>query len=115
MASLPPIPEVIKNQNIQNAGKAPSGYTMMNGNVPSEISDLAKKLLGKEFGYELYYPVNNVKYFFRVEPHYHSPGYVGGPNGWHKGVTVYAPTTNKPVTPKDRIDIFTQLMKELMG
>lgn len=28
-------------------------------------------------------------YLFCLEPHYHPPGYAAGPEGWHKGVTVY--------------------------
>jgi hypothetical protein len=33
--------------------------------------------------------VNGTPYGFRLEPHYHPPGFEGGPIGWHKGVTVY--------------------------
>ncbi len=30
------------------------------------------------------------RYVLRVEWHYHPPGFVGAPSGWHKGITVYA-------------------------
>ena len=29
------------------------------------------------------------RYVFVLERHYHPPGFVGGPTGYHKGVTVY--------------------------
>jgi hypothetical protein len=29
------------------------------------------------------------RYVFVLERHYHPPGFVGGPHGWHKGVTAY--------------------------
>ncbi len=29
------------------------------------------------------------RYQFVLEWHYHAPGFVGGPTGWHKGVTIY--------------------------
>ena len=29
------------------------------------------------------------RYVFVLERHYHPDGFVGAPNGWHKGVTVY--------------------------
>jgi hypothetical protein len=33
--------------------------------------------------------VHGQSYLFCLEPHYHPPGYGLGPEGWHKGVTVY--------------------------
>lgn len=33
--------------------------------------------------------VRGRSYLFCLEPHYHPPGYAAGPEGWHKGVTVY--------------------------
>jgi hypothetical protein len=29
------------------------------------------------------------RYIFVLERHYHPPGFVGAPSGWHKGVTAY--------------------------
>lgn len=33
--------------------------------------------------------IDGRRYVFVLERHYHPPGFVGGPHGWHKGVTVY--------------------------
>lgn len=40
-------------------------------------------------GSERYESVEGRPYVLVVEWHYHPPGYVGAPMGWHKGVTVY--------------------------
>lgn len=108
MTNIPPIPQSIKIQNIQNAGKTPQGYELIKGNVSNKITEIAKNLLKKDYGFELYYPVDNKKYFFRVEPHYDSKKL------WHRGVTVYEPIINQPITSQDRIDTLNQLMNELM-
>ena len=41
-------------------------------------------------GAEHYETLGGKRYVFVLERHYHPPGFVGAPNGWHKGVTVYA-------------------------
>jgi len=40
-------------------------------------------------GTERYALVDGRPYVFVVERHYHPPGYVGGPTGWHNGVSMY--------------------------
>jgi hypothetical protein len=40
-------------------------------------------------GSEQYETIDGRPYVLVIEWHYHPPGYVGAPNGWHKGVTVY--------------------------
>lgn len=68
---------------------APPGYQPIRGQVPAGVSAKAKSLLGGDFGTETPFLLDGKKYVARVEHHYHPPGYVGGPTGWHKGVTVY--------------------------
>ncbi|MGV8123188.1 MAG: peptidoglycan-binding protein [Candidatus Xenobiia bacterium LiM19] len=68
---------------------APPGYQPIRGQVPSGVSAKARSLLGGDFGTETPFELDGKKYVARVEHHYHPPGYVGGPTGWHKGVTVY--------------------------
>ncbi len=67
----------------------PAGYRAFRGAVPPEVGLMARKLLGKPFGTETYFEANGRRYVARNEPHYHPPGFKGGPNGWHSGVTVY--------------------------
>jgi hypothetical protein len=57
--------------------------------VTPEIVRLAQSLLDLPMGFEHYATVDGHTYVFVLELHYHPPGFVGGPNGYHKGVTVY--------------------------
>jgi hypothetical protein len=68
---------------------APSGYHAMHGAASQAVALMAHNLLGKPFGTQTYFEVDGKRYVARNEPHYHPPGFVGGPNGWHSGVTVY--------------------------
>lgn len=72
---------------------APQGYQTIRGQVPPGVSAKASSLLGGDFGTETPFELDGKKYVARVEHHYHPPGYVGGPTGWHKGVTVYEQKT----------------------
>ncbi len=72
----------------QTAG-APPGYQTIKGQVPAGVTAKAKSLLGGDYGSETPFELDGKRYVARVEHHYHPPGYVGGPNGWHKGVSVY--------------------------
>jgi hypothetical protein len=40
-------------------------------------------------GAEHYVTIDGQRYVLRIEWHYHPAGFVGAPNGWHHGVTVY--------------------------
>jgi hypothetical protein len=57
--------------------------------VTPEIVRAAQDLLTLPMGAEQYETVGGRRYVFVLERHYHPPGFVGAPNGWHKGVTVY--------------------------
>jgi len=67
----------------------PPGYKTMKGKIPPEVTAKAKSLLNQPMGTEIPFEVNGKKYMARLETHYHPQGYVGGPNGYHKGCTVY--------------------------
>lgn len=71
---------------------APEGYRTLKGRVPEGVTSTAKGLLAGEYGTETPFEIDGKRYLGRVEQHYHPPGYQGGPNGWHKGVTVYEGT-----------------------
>jgi hypothetical protein len=72
----------------QTAG-APPGFQTIKGQVPAGVTARAQSLLGGDYGTETPFELDGKRYVARVEHHYHPPGYVGGPNGWHKGVSVY--------------------------
>jgi hypothetical protein len=40
-------------------------------------------------GSEDYVTIDGQRYVLRIEWHFHPAGFVGAPNGWHHGVTVY--------------------------
>jgi hypothetical protein len=57
--------------------------------VTPEIVGIAQGFLDLPMGAERYLTLGGKRCAFVLEPHYHPPGFVGAPNGWHKGVTVY--------------------------
>ncbi len=57
--------------------------------VTPEIVRMAKTFLDLPMGAERSVTIDRRRYVFVLERHYHPPGFVGGPHGWHKGVTVY--------------------------
>ena len=57
--------------------------------VSPEIVRVAKTFLDLPMGAERTVSIDGRRYVFVLERHYHPPGFVGAPNGWHKGVTVY--------------------------
>jgi len=65
------------------------GYSRLKGRVPSEVTQRAKELLSKNMGDKIFETINGKDYMFALEPHYHPPGFKGGPIGWHKGVSVF--------------------------
>jgi hypothetical protein len=66
-----------------------SGERVMLKVVTPEIVRVAQGLLDLPMGDERFVGIDGHKYVFVLERHYHPPGFVGAPNGWHKGVTVY--------------------------
>jgi hypothetical protein len=57
--------------------------------VTPDITRTARTFLQLPMGTEQVVKLGGQRYVFVLEPHYHPRGYVGGPNGWHKGVTAY--------------------------
>ena len=68
---------------------APPGYRPLTGKIPSGVVAKAKSLLSQPMGSEHPFELDGNRYLARLENHYHPPGFKGGPNGWHKGTTVY--------------------------
>jgi hypothetical protein len=57
--------------------------------VTTGIVRVAKTFLDLPMGAERSVSLDGRRYLFVLERHYHPPGFVGGPHGFHKGVTVY--------------------------
>jgi hypothetical protein len=57
--------------------------------VTPAIVQAARTYLDLPMGAERTETIDGQRYVFVLEHHYHPPGFVGGPHGWHKGVTVY--------------------------
>jgi hypothetical protein len=57
--------------------------------VTPAIVRVARTFLDLPMGAERSVEVDGRRYVFVLERHYHPPGFVGGPVGYHKGVTVY--------------------------
>jgi hypothetical protein len=57
--------------------------------VTPAIVRVAQSFLDLPMGDERFVAIDGHRYVFVLERHYHPPGFVGAPNGWHKGVTAY--------------------------
>ena len=66
-----------------------NGHRMKPKVLTPGIVRAAYSFLDLPMGDERFLEIDGKRYVFRLEHHYHPPGFVGGPNGWHKGVTVY--------------------------
>ncbi len=58
--------------------------------ITPSIVQAARTFLDLPMGAARYLRIEGRRYVFVLERHYHPPGFVGAPNGWHKGVTAYA-------------------------
>jgi len=66
-----------------------NGFLRLQGRVPSAVTSKAKSLLSRNMGDSIIEEIDGKTYMFKLEPHYHPPGFKGGPIGWHKGVSVF--------------------------
>jgi hypothetical protein len=80
---------------VPDATEAPVDDVVMSGErvkpklvTPAMIA-AAESFVRLPLGTERYAAVDGRPYVFVVERHYHPPGYVGGPTGWHNGVSMY--------------------------
>jgi hypothetical protein len=59
------------------------------GPINGAVLAAAREQLNLPMGFGRRLTVKGQNYLFCTEPHYHPPGYNNGPEGWHKGITVY--------------------------
>jgi hypothetical protein len=64
----------------------------LRGRLDSAVVRAARDFLDLPMGAARLLAVNGRELLFCLELHYHEPGYQRGPEGWHKGVTVYSPS-----------------------
>ena len=64
--------------------------TLYRGLITPAIAQQAREFLDLPMGSERMADVEGHHFVFVLERHYHPPGFVGAPTGWHKGVTVYS-------------------------
>jgi hypothetical protein len=83
-----PAEQAISNGEDNEAGDT-SGERVTLKVVTPEIVRTARTFLDLPMGAERSATIDGRRYIFVLEHHYHPPGFVGGPHGWHKGVTVY--------------------------
>lgn len=63
--------------------------TQIRSAIPVNVIEFAKTLVNMPMGAEQVQEIDGQRYVFVLERHYHPPGFVGAPSGWHKGVTAY--------------------------
>jgi hypothetical protein len=99
-ATVPPVdPEALADDQGDNesspddstdeSGPPPGVRTVYRGLITPDIVRAARSFLDLPMGAERAGDVDGRHFVFVLERHYHPPGFVGAPNGWHKGVTVY--------------------------
>jgi hypothetical protein len=71
------------------SGPPAGARTVYRGLITPEIVRAARSFLDLPMGAERESDVDGRRFVFVLERHYHPPGFVGAPTGWHKGVTVY--------------------------
>lgn len=70
--------------------ETPADRVLYRGLITADIARVARSFLDLPMGSERFADVNGQHFVFVLQRHYHPPGFVGAPSGWHKGVTVYA-------------------------
>jgi hypothetical protein len=68
----------------------PYERTPIRGPLPLAVIAFARTLVNLPMGTEQVAEIDGQQYVFVLERHYHPPGFVGAPVGWHKGVTAFA-------------------------
>ena len=81
--------EDTSNPTVQQDDLAISGERVKPKLISPAMVEAAESFVRLPLGTERYATVAGRAYVFVVERHYHPPGYIGGPTGWHNGVTMY--------------------------
>jgi hypothetical protein len=83
-------PKTLAGASAPSSPAAPGEQRVsIRGPIPAEVIAYAKTLVNLAMGEERIAEIDGQRYIFVLEHHYHPQGFVGAPNGWHKGVTAY--------------------------
>ena len=67
----------------------PVQFKRLRGVIDRAVLKAAPNQLDLPMGGSRFVTLHGKRYLFCLEPHFREPGSGEGPNGWHKGVTVY--------------------------
>jgi hypothetical protein len=66
---------------------------MVRSALTPDMVHTAQTFLDLPMGAKRSVEIGGRRYIFVLQWHYHAPGFVGAPTGWHKGVTIYELTS----------------------
>jgi hypothetical protein len=94
ISAEPPKPSPLEalNRALEQRGCAAVEHRTPLRKIDSAVARAAQTLLDLPMGAGRLMSVNGRELLFCLELHYHEPGFERGPEGWHKGVTVYFTT-----------------------
>jgi hypothetical protein len=87
--SPPAIPAPQAQAAVMPSAPVEGRRTPIRAAIPADVIAFAKTLVNLPMGSEQIEEIDGQSYVFVLERHYHPPGFVGAPVGWHKGVTAY--------------------------
>jgi hypothetical protein len=88
-AAAPGIASPQAQTALEPTAPAPGTRTPIRSAIPADVIAFAKTLVNLPMGAEQVETIDGQRYVFVLEHHFHPQGFVGAPNGWHKGVTAY--------------------------
>jgi hypothetical protein len=94
LEAKPPSPSPVEalSRALEQRGCAAVEHRRPLRKIDVMVARAARTLLDLPMGAGRLMSVNGQQLLFCLELHYHEPGYERGPDGWHKGVTVYFTT-----------------------
>jgi hypothetical protein len=88
-ATLPPGPPPLEAGSAPSLAAPAAARRVKPKLVTPAMIAAAQRYIKLPMGSERFATVGGKDYVFVLEHHYHPPGFVGGPVGDHKGVTMY--------------------------
>jgi hypothetical protein len=89
LVTLSPGHSPVSMDALQSSLDDTSGQRVLVKVLTPEIVKVAQTFVNLKMYEERYATINGHHYVFTLQRHYHPPGFVGAPTGWHKGVTVF--------------------------
>ena len=89
LATFPPAPPPLEASSEASLAAPGTARRVKPKLVTPAMIAAAQRYIKLPMGSERFATVGGKDYVFVLEHHYHPPGFVGGPVGDHKGVTMY--------------------------